>query len=127
MQAFVRLGIRLLYKVCVTVASSMPLYKIRAQGASSRMEGAKGERMKSRTVEASSFIFRPNIARRLLKSMSIKQGIKYDSPESAREIPAFIEFHNLKKDEILDPLDSFSAWALVILHLLGMLTQILHI
>lgn len=44
--------------------------------------------------------------------MSIKQGIKYDSPESAREIPAFIEFHNLKKDEILDPLDSFSALCL---------------
>jgi hypothetical protein len=48
------------------------------------------------------------IARGLLKSLSIKQGIKYDSPESAREIPAFIEFHKLKVDEILDPLPSFS-------------------
>lgn len=34
-------------------------------------------------------------ARRLLKSMSIKQGLKYDSPESAAEIPAFILFHRL--------------------------------
>jgi len=42
--------------------------------------------------------------------MSIKQGIKYDSPESAREIPAFIEFHNLKKDEILGSLDSFKTF-----------------
>ena len=50
----------------------------------------------------------PLLARRLLKSMSIKQGLKYDLPESAREIPAFIEFHQLKIDEIRDPLDSFS-------------------
>jgi len=48
------------------------------------------------------------IARRLLKSLTIKQGIKYDSPESTREISAFIQFHNLKVDEILDPVTSFS-------------------
>ena len=56
-------------------------------------------------------IFNPsnslNIARGLLKSLSIKQGAKYDSPESAREILAFIEFHKLNVDEILDPLPSF--------------------
>jgi hypothetical protein len=34
--------------------------------------------------------------------------MKYDDPESARDIPAFIEFHNLNVDEILDPLNSFS-------------------
>ncbi|TFY51364.1 hypothetical protein EVJ58_g10610 [Rhodofomes roseus] len=62
------------------------LYK----GWKSRMEGAR--------------------ARRLLKSMSIKQGLKYDSPESARDIPSFIAFHNLKVDEILDPLDSFKTF-----------------
>ncbi len=49
-------------------------------------------------------------ARKLLKSLSIKQGIKYDSSESARDIPAFIQFHNLDVDEILDPLPSFSTW-----------------
>ena len=49
------------------------------------------------------------LARRLLKSLSIKQGIKYDDPESAKGIPAFIEFHGLKVEEILDPLESFSA------------------
>lgn len=48
------------------------------------------------------------IARGLLKSLSIKQGVKYDSPESAHEIPVFIEFHKLNVDEILDPLPSFS-------------------
>lgn len=49
------------------------------------------------------------VARRLLKSLSIKQGIKYDSPESTRNIQAFIDFYNLKVDEFLDPVDSFSA------------------
>ena len=47
-------------------------------------------------------------ARNLLKSLTIKQGMKYDSPESTREIPAFIHFHNLNVDEILEPLTSFS-------------------
>lgn len=48
-------------------------------------------------------------ARSLLRSLSIKQGIKYDSPESAKDIPGFIEFHGLNVNEILDPVDSFSA------------------
>jgi len=46
----------------------------------------------------------------LLKSLSIKQGVKYDDPASAAEIPAFIEFHNLPVDEVLDPLDSFKTF-----------------
>ncbi|KAF8836809.1 hypothetical protein BDN67DRAFT_910414 [Paxillus ammoniavirescens] len=62
------------------------LYK----GARGRMEGAR--------------------ARRLLKSLSIKQGIKYDSPESARDIQAFIDFHGLKVDEILEPIESFTTF-----------------
>jgi phosphatidylserine decarboxylase len=48
------------------------------------------------------------LARRLLKSLSIKQGIKYDDPSSAREIPTFIEFHGLNVDEFLDPVESYS-------------------
>lgn len=48
--------------------------------------------------------------RRLLKSMSVKQGLKYDSPQSAAEIPAFIAFHNLNIDEIRDPLDSYKTF-----------------
>ncbi|KAF7296465.1 Phosphatidylserine decarboxylase proenzyme 2 [Mycena chlorophos] len=49
-------------------------------------------------------------ARRLLKSLSIKQGIKFDSPMSARDIPTFIEFHQLKVDEIRDPIASFKTF-----------------
>jgi phosphatidylserine decarboxylase len=49
-------------------------------------------------------------ARNLLKSMSIKQGVKYNSPESAREIPSFIAFHNLDVNEIRDPLPSFKSF-----------------
>ncbi|KAG6909544.1 hypothetical protein DXG01_016937 [Tephrocybe rancida] len=64
------------------------LYK----GATSRMEGGR--------------------ARRLLKSLSIKQGVKYDAPQSAADIPAFIEFHGLNMGEILDPLESFSTFSL---------------
>ncbi|KAF8994050.1 phosphatidylserine decarboxylase-domain-containing protein [Cyathus striatus] len=49
-------------------------------------------------------------ARRLLKSMSIKQGVKYDSPESAQEIIPFVEFHRLNVNEILKPIDSFKTF-----------------
>ncbi|KAF5376664.1 hypothetical protein D9615_007783 [Tricholomella constricta] len=46
------------------------------------------------------------MSRRYWDTRSIKQGIKYDSPQSALDIPAFIEFHGLIVDKILDPLDS---------------------
>jgi phosphatidylserine decarboxylase len=51
-----------------------------------------------------------SLARKLLKSLSIKQGVKYDSPLSAAEIPGFIAFHNLDINEVLDPLDSFQTF-----------------
>ncbi len=70
------------------------------------MEGGRGEPISDHRVGLPLiYLF---IARRLLKSMSIKQGVKYDDPVSARDIPAFIEFHKLNVDEILGPLDSFS-------------------
>ncbi|KAK2463760.1 hypothetical protein APHAL10511_004253 [Amanita phalloides] len=62
------------------------LYK----GAKGRMEGSR--------------------ARKLLKSLTIKQGIKYDSQESVKEIPAFIQFHQLNVDEILEPIESFKSF-----------------
>lgn len=49
-------------------------------------------------------------AKKLLKSLSIKQGIKYDSPLSAADIPAFVLFHRLNTDEIADPIDSFKTF-----------------
>ncbi|KAJ1026691.1 hypothetical protein NDA16_002289 [Ustilago loliicola] len=60
------------------------------QGARSRMEDAKVKKM--------------------LKNMSVKQGVKFDNPASAREIPSFITFHNLNTDEIRDPLDSYETF-----------------
>lgn len=62
------------------------LYK----GARSRMEGARIKRM--------------------LKNMSVKQGVKFDSPLSAREIPQFIAFHNLRMDEVREPLENFKTF-----------------
>ncbi|KAJ1980802.1 phosphatidylserine decarboxylase [Dimargaris verticillata] len=46
--------------------------------------------------------------RNLLRSLSVKQGRKYDDPSSARLIPSFIQLHRLNVDEILEPLDSFA-------------------
>ncbi|KAK4698198.1 phosphatidylserine decarboxylase, partial [Phenoliferia sp. Uapishka_3] len=48
--------------------------------------------------------------RRMLESMSIKQGAKYDSPSSVREIAPFIAFHNLNMDEALEPVSSFKTF-----------------
>jgi phosphatidylserine decarboxylase len=47
--------------------------------------------------------------------MSIKQGVKYDAPESARDIPAFIEFHNLNINEMLYPVEHYSTLLLSLL------------
>lgn len=47
------------------------------------------------------------IVRKLLKSLSIKQGRKYDDPASAREIDSFINFHKLDMSEVLYPPDGF--------------------
>lgn len=40
----------------------------------------------------------------------MKQGLKYDSPQSAIDIPAFIAFHNLPVEEIRDPIESFTTF-----------------
>ncbi|RSM03659.1 hypothetical protein CEP52_007256 [Fusarium oligoseptatum] len=45
--------------------------------------------------------------RKLLKSLSIKQGKKFDDPASREEIEKFIEFHGLDMSEVLLPLDEF--------------------
>src|SRR2546421_8889138 len=43
----------------------------------------------------------------MLKSLSIKQDIKYDDPASKNAIQSFINFHRLNMDEVLLPLDQF--------------------
>lgn len=43
----------------------------------------------------------------LLRSLSIRQGKKYDSPESVSAILPFIEFHKLDTEEMLNPVSSF--------------------
>ncbi|KAA8646497.1 putative phosphatidylserine decarboxylase Psd2 [Aspergillus tanneri] len=45
--------------------------------------------------------------RKILKSMSVKQGKKYDDPASASQIQDFINFHQLDLSEVLLPLDKF--------------------
>jgi len=46
-------------------------------------------------------------ARKLLKSLSIKQGRKYDDPASAAEIQGFVNFHQLNMSEVLLSTDQF--------------------
>jgi phosphatidylserine decarboxylase len=48
-----------------------------------------------------------SIVRKILKSLSIKQGKKYDDPASASQIRDFINFHQLDMSEVLLPLDQF--------------------
>ncbi|KAH7371256.1 phosphatidylserine decarboxylase-domain-containing protein [Pyrenochaeta sp. MPI-SDFR-AT-0127] len=45
--------------------------------------------------------------RKLLKSLSFKQGKKYDDPASAAEITPFIAFHQLDMGEVLLPTEQF--------------------
>lgn len=49
-------------------------------------------------------------AKEILQSQSIKQGIKYDDPASAKGISAFIAFHHLNVNEMLDPIESFKTF-----------------
>ncbi|KAJ2958749.1 hypothetical protein NQZ79_g5719 [Umbelopsis isabellina] len=49
-------------------------------------------------------------AQKILENMSIKQGKRFDSPMSARDIKPFIQFHKLDMTEVLDPMESFKTF-----------------
>lgn len=59
--------------------------------------------MKSSRMETSKI-------RKMLRSMSIKQGRKYDSPVSTKDIRPFIAFHRLNLAEVLHPVDHFKSF-----------------
>lgn len=46
--------------------------------------------------------------KKFLRSMSIKQGKKYVSPVSIKDIEPFVNFHQLNRDEMLDSMDTFT-------------------
>ncbi|GIZ40948.1 hypothetical protein CKM354_000426800 [Cercospora kikuchii] len=48
--------------------------------------------------------------RKLLRSMSFKQGRKYDDPASASQIAGFINFHQLDMSEVLLPTEKFKTF-----------------
>ncbi|KAI5298701.1 hypothetical protein KEM55_003046, partial [Ascosphaera atra] len=48
--------------------------------------------------------------RKMLKSLSVKQGKKYDDPASAGQIESFIRFHHLDMSEVLKPIDQFKTF-----------------
>ncbi|KIW72518.1 phosphatidylserine decarboxylase [Phialophora macrospora] len=45
--------------------------------------------------------------KKMLKSLSVKQGKKFDDPASAAQIPGFIAFHQLDMSEVLLPTSEF--------------------
>lgn len=45
--------------------------------------------------------------KKMLKSLSVKQGKKYDDPASASQIEGFIAFHQLDMSEVLHPVSEF--------------------
>ncbi|KAI8370475.1 phosphatidylserine decarboxylase-domain-containing protein [Radiomyces spectabilis] len=49
-------------------------------------------------------------AQRILTNMTVRQGRRFDAPSSVREIPAFIKFHNISMDEVLEPLGNFKSF-----------------
>lgn len=49
-------------------------------------------------------------AQRILTNLTMKQGRRFDSPNSAKEIPAFIKFHNISLSEVWRPLSSFKTF-----------------
>lgn len=51
-----------------------------------------------------------NRIRKLLKSLSVKQGKKYDDPNSKAEIPKFIQFHGLDLSEVEKPLEEYQTF-----------------
>jgi phosphatidylserine decarboxylase len=51
-----------------------------------------------------------NSVRKLLRSLSFKQGRKYDDPASAAEIAGFIQFHQLDMSEVLLPVSEFKSF-----------------
>ncbi|KAF2076289.1 hypothetical protein CYY_002404 [Polysphondylium violaceum] len=48
--------------------------------------------------------------KKLMKYLTAKTGKKYNNPDSVKEIPHFIKFHELNTQEILDPLTSFKTF-----------------
>ncbi|TPX36290.1 phosphatidylserine decarboxylase [Synchytrium microbalum] len=53
---------------------------------------------------------RTKAIRKMLKSLSIKQGRKFDDPSSAADIPGFIEYHKLNMREVLEPIENFQTF-----------------
>ena len=95
MSVYVRLGIRLLYK---------------------GLKSKDMEKKRSTCGWAYIYVFSRNSprsiankspVRKLLRGLSIKQGVKYDDPASKAEIQKFVNFHQLDMSEVLLPLESF--------------------
>lgn len=91
MSVYVRLGIRLLYR------------GLRGKD----IEKKRSMYLPSPDLHGVLMVFQ---VKKLLKSLSIKQGRKFDDPASARQIPSFIAFHRLNMSEVLLPVQEFKTF-----------------
>ncbi|KAI8342591.1 phosphatidylserine decarboxylase-domain-containing protein [Chlamydoabsidia padenii] len=49
-------------------------------------------------------------AKRVLTNMTVRQGRRFDSTQSARDIPSFIKFHRLDMTQVLEPVEHFKTF-----------------
>lgn len=52
-------------------------------------------------------IYLPYLVKKILRSLTLKQGMKYDSPISVKEIKPFIRFFDLNMNEVDMPVGGF--------------------
>ena len=50
------------------------------------------------------------VVRRLLRAMSMREGVRMNSAESARDIPSFVASYNLNTDEIEKPISEYATF-----------------
>ena len=96
MSVYVRLGIRLLYKGL----KSRDMEKKRSMHSCVSLF----------SEEDNTNAYMYSTVRKILKSMSIKQGRRYDDPASASQIQDFINFHNLDMSEVFLPVEEFKTF-----------------
>ncbi|KAI8874263.1 hypothetical protein GQ42DRAFT_159935 [Ramicandelaber brevisporus] len=67
-----------------------------------------GIRLLYQSIAARGIVYRR--VQKLLQTMSVKQGIQYDQPDSVAQIAPFVKFHGLDMDESLLSVDQFATF-----------------
>lgn len=68
-----------------------------------------GIRLMYRSSGSKSRMEKENV-KKMLRSLTLKQGMKFNSTESKKEIEGFVNFHGLDLNEVLKPIESFQTF-----------------